>query len=46
MAGRMGGDTTTTKNLLVVMIDPESQIIAVRGAVPGKKNTYVRIRKK
>jgi large subunit ribosomal protein L3 len=46
MAGRMGGDTTTIKNLLVVMVDPESQIIAVRGAVPGKKNTYVRIRKK
>jgi len=46
MAGRMGGDTKTTKNLLVVMVDPESQIIAVRGAVPGKKNTYVRIRKK
>jgi large subunit ribosomal protein L3 len=46
MAGRMGGDTKTTKNLVIMMIDPESQIIAVKGAVPGKKNTYVRIRKK
>jgi len=46
MAGRMGGDTTTVRNLQVVLVDPESQIIAVRGAVPGKKNTYVRIRKK
>ncbi len=46
MAGRMGGNTTTVKNLQVVLVDPETNIIAVRGAVPGKKNTFVRIRKK
>lgn len=35
MAGHMGVDNVTTKNLEVVMIDKEKSVIAVKGAVPG-----------
>jgi large subunit ribosomal protein L3 len=45
MAGRMGGDRVTAKNLKIFMVDAEKNIIAVQGSVPGKNNTYVRIRK-
>jgi large subunit ribosomal protein L3 len=34
-AGRMGGARTTTKNLKVVQVDPERNLVLVRGAVPG-----------
>jgi large subunit ribosomal protein L3 len=43
MAGRMGGDRVTVKNLRVVNIIPESNIILIRGSVPGHNNTYVEI---
>ncbi len=45
MAGRMGGDRVTVKNLRVVNIIPESNIILIRGSVPGHNNTYVEILK-
>lgn len=35
MAGRMGGERVTAQNLEVVMADPERNLIAIRGAVPG-----------
>lgn len=41
MPGRMGGDTITVKGLHVVKRDPEKNILAVRGAVPGKNGGYV-----
>lgn len=44
-AGRMGGDRITTKNLLIVKIDAEKNLIYVRGAVPGAINSYVAIRR-
>lgn len=44
MAGRMGGARTTTLNLRVVRIDPETQTMLVRGAVPGRANAFVQIR--
>ena len=44
MAGRMGSDRTTVKNLKVAKIDPENNILAVKGAVPGKKGTLLEIR--
>ncbi|MCA9938912.1 MAG: 50S ribosomal protein L3 [Anaerolineales bacterium] len=44
MAGRMGNDRTTAQNLQVVRIDPEKNLIAVRGAVPGAKGGLVIIR--
>lgn len=44
MAGRMGGDQVTTKGLKVISIDPENNLIAVKGAVPGPKKGVVMIR--
>ncbi len=43
MPGRMGNETVTSQNLLVSRIDPENNIIAVRGSVPGPKNGLVLI---
>ena len=45
MAGRMGGDKITVKNLEVVEIDGENNLIAVKGAVPGRRGTLVMIKK-
>ena len=45
MAGRMGGENVTVKNLRVVQIIPESNLLLVRGSVPGHNNSYVEIRK-
>jgi large subunit ribosomal protein L3 len=44
-AGRMGGARITTKNLLVVKIDEEKNLIYLRGSVPGAPNAYVAIRR-
>ena len=41
MAGRMGGDQVTVKNLEVVKIDEKENIIAIRGAVPGSRGSFV-----
>jgi len=43
MAGRMGGDQVTVKNLEVVSIDEANNIVAIKGAVPGSRGSYVRI---
>ena len=43
--GRMGGKRITVKNLMVVKVDPEQNLIYVRGAVPGPKNGYLAIRR-
>jgi large subunit ribosomal protein L3 len=45
MTGRMGGERVTTKNLQIVKIDAEQNLIYVRGAVPGPKTGYLAIRK-
>lgn len=44
MAGHMGNHTSTVQNLQVVMVDPERNLLLVRGAVPGAKNGLVLIR--
>jgi large subunit ribosomal protein L3 len=44
MAGRMGNDRVTSANIQVVRVDPERNLIAVRGSVPGAKGTLVTIR--
>jgi large subunit ribosomal protein L3 len=44
-AGRMGGDRVTTRNLKVVQIDAENNILVLRGAVPGAPGGYVIVRK-
>jgi large subunit ribosomal protein L3 len=45
MPGRMGGDKLTVRNLVVVGVDPEKSLLLIRGAVPGKRNSYLTIRK-
>ncbi|MDZ7338203.1 MAG: 50S ribosomal protein L3 [candidate division KSB1 bacterium] len=46
MAGRMGGETVTVRNLKVVKVDADKNLIAVKGAVPGAPNGIVIIKKK
>ena len=41
MPGRMGGEQITVQNLDVVKVDPELNMIAVRGAIPGPKGCIV-----
>lgn len=43
MAGRMGGDRITQKNLKVVSVDKENNIILVKGAIAGKRGSLVEI---
>jgi large subunit ribosomal protein L3 len=43
MAGRMGGDRITQKNLKVVFVDVENNIMLVKGAITGKRGTLVEI---
>lgn len=45
MAGRMGGERVTVKNLQVVQVIPESNLLLVRGSVPGHNNSLVEIHK-
>jgi large subunit ribosomal protein L3 len=45
MAGRMGHDRVTVKNLLVVRADPERNLLLVRGAVPGPREALVVVNK-
>ena len=45
MAGRMGGKQVTVQNLQVLRVDEEQNLLVVKGAVPGAKNSYVIIRK-
>jgi large subunit ribosomal protein L3 len=45
MAGRMGGDQVTARNLEVFQADPERNLLLVRGAVPGSKNGLLLIKK-
>lgn len=45
MAGRMGFDNVTVRNLKVIKVIPESNLILVKGSIPGAKNTYVTITK-
>lgn len=45
LPGRMGGVRSTTKNLLVVKVDEEKNLIYLRGSVPGAPNGYVSIRR-
>ena len=44
MAGRMGYERVTIKNLRVVKVDPNNNLIAVKGAVPGRRGTLLEIR--
>ncbi len=43
MAGHMGVDTVTVKNLELIEIDPKNNLLFIKGAVPGARNTLVKI---
>lgn len=45
MAGHMGHDRKTVKNMRVVSVDLENNLLLVRGAVPGPNGAYVLIKK-
>jgi large subunit ribosomal protein L3 len=44
MPGRMGVERVTVKNVKIVKIDAEKNLMAVRGAIPGHKGTLLEIR--
>jgi len=46
LPGRMGGVFLTQKNLEVVAIDAEQNVVMVRGAVPGPPNGIVIVKKR
>lgn len=43
MAGRMGSDRVTQKNVKILDVDVENGLILVKGAVPGKRGTVIEI---
>lgn len=45
MAGHMGNEQVTVKKLTVVRVDPERNLILVKGAVPGARNGLLLVRK-
>jgi len=44
MAGRMGNDRVTIKNLKVVKVDAEGTQIMISGAIPGRRGSVVQIK--
>ncbi len=45
LPGRMGGTRTTIRNLQVVKVDPERNLLFVKGGVPGSRDGYLLISK-
>ncbi len=45
MAGRMGGDTVKVQNLRILKVVPEKNLLVIKGALPGHKNSYITIQK-
>ena len=44
MAGRMGNDRVTIKRVQVLQIDPEKNVLVVKGSVPGRRGTLLELR--
>lgn len=44
MSGRMGGERKTLKNVRIIKIDAENNLLFLKGALPGAKNTLLEIR--
>ncbi len=44
-AGHMGSDRVTVRNLKIVTVDGENNVLIIRGAVPGAPGTYLIVRK-
>ena len=43
MAGRMGGEIVTVKNLEVMKVEPEKNLLYIKGALPGRRGTLLKI---
>jgi len=43
MPGKMGGNTTTVKNLKIVKVLADNNIVLISGAIPGRKNTLITV---
>jgi len=43
MPGHLGAENVTVQNLIVVKVDAENNLIALKGAVPGPKGGIVTI---
>ena len=43
MAGHLGDDVTTTKNLEVLLVDTDKKLILLKGSVPGKNKSVVKV---
>jgi len=44
MAGRMGSDRITVKNLTVLQVNPAENVLLIKGAIPGRKGSLVEVR--
>jgi large subunit ribosomal protein L3 len=45
MGGRMGGNKVKVQNLRVLKVVAEKNLLVVKGAIPGHKNSYITIQK-
>lgn len=45
MPGRLGGDQTTIQGLQVVKVDPERNLLLIKGAIPGANGAFVVVKK-
>ena len=43
MSGQLGGEKVTLKNLEVIYISSEDNVLVLKGSVPGKKNNILKI---
>jgi len=46
MPGRMGNERVTVKNLEIVRVDTENNVLAIKGAIPGRRGALIEIRTK
>jgi large subunit ribosomal protein L3 len=44
MPGRMGNQRVTSQNVTVALVDPDRNLIGIRGSVPGAKGGLVMIK--
>ena len=45
MPGRMGNARVTVKNLRVIKVDAEQNLVYIKGAIPGPRNGYVALQR-
>lgn len=45
LPGRMGGVQTTVQGLKIVKVDPERNLLLIKGAIPGPKGSFVVVKK-